>query len=128
MAADLPMGVLGPGGEEETWRLLFDALSRLRPQIEPLGFQLLCNGARIDAYPSGMSRDMGGGRTLYVLTPGRTPRQRVAVFDRAAPSSVGTVAAQPAFYESWLAGPEERPLTDRARNALTELWLRLRTR
>ncbi|CAN3985909.1 hypothetical protein [Kitasatospora purpeofusca] len=154
MATDLPMSVLGTGGVEERWRLflengevpgivlrssdgtawsaegddIFDALSHIRLQIEPLGYQLLCNGARIDAYPSGMSRDMSGGTVLYVLKLGRGAQQRVSIFDRAAPASVGTVAAQREFFESWLAGPKRRPLTDRARNALTDLWVRPRNR
>ena len=31
----------------------------------------LCNGARVDCYPSGMARDMGGARSIYVLTIGQ---------------------------------------------------------
>ncbi|MFC5888119.1 hypothetical protein ACFQ0M_00315 [Kitasatospora aburaviensis] len=154
MATDLPMSVMGPDGVEESWWLfledcevpgialrspdgmawsadgddIFDALSHIRLQIEPLGYQLLCNGARIDAYPSGLSRDMSGGTVLYVLKLGRAAQQRVSIFDRAAPASVGTVAAQREFFESWLAGPKRWPLTDRARNALADLWVRLRNR
>ncbi|MFB7380777.1 hypothetical protein ACFC6U_36585 [Kitasatospora purpeofusca] len=151
MTADLPMSVLGPGGVEETWELflkdgevpgitlrssdgtawsgegndLFDALSDIRLQIEPLGYLLLCNGARTDAYPSGMCRDMGRGSIVYILQPGRAARRQVSVFDRAAPASVGTVAAQREFYEAWIAGPLHRPLTDRTRDALAEVWFRL---
>ncbi|WP_344117673.1 hypothetical protein [Streptomyces blastmyceticus] len=154
MTTDVPMSVLGPGGVEETWLLLleeseipgitlkscdgwawsadgddiFEAMSRIRLQIEPLGYQLLCNGARIDAFPSGMSRDMWGGRVLYILKPGRAAYRRVSIFDRAEPASVGTVAAQQGFYDSWLAGPKHWPLTDRARSALAELRFRLRDR
>ncbi len=84
MTTDVPMSVLGPGDVEETWLLvleegeipgitlkscdggawsadgddIFEAMSRIRLQIEPLGYQLLCNGARTNAFPSGMSRDM----------------------------------------------------------------------
>ncbi|MFB7668618.1 hypothetical protein ACFC1R_32655 [Kitasatospora sp. NPDC056138] len=75
-----------------------------------------------------MSRDMGGGSILYVLKPGRAAQRRVSVFDRAAPASVGTVAAQREFYESWLADSKHWPLTDRARSALAKLWFRLRNR
>src|SRR5215469_6592337 len=47
---------------------LFAALQQLRRTLEPLGWVPLCNGARVDCYPSGMARDMGGGMDVYVLS------------------------------------------------------------
>jgi hypothetical protein len=41
--------------------------SVIRLQLEPLGWFPLCNGARLDCYPSAMARDMGAGRAVYVL-------------------------------------------------------------
>ena len=57
-------------------RDLFDGLQQVRRQLEPLGWYPLCNGARIDCYPSGMAREMGGASAVYELTigsPGRFP-------------------------------------------------------
>ena len=34
----------------------FDALRQIRLELETQNAMILCNGARIDAYPSGMSR------------------------------------------------------------------------
>jgi len=44
---------------DATGRDFFDALQQLRLQLEPLGWYPVCNGARIDCYPSGMASDMG---------------------------------------------------------------------
>jgi hypothetical protein len=45
----------------------FDCLCKVRKQVEPLGWLILCNGSRRNAWPSGMCRDMGEGLKLYVL-------------------------------------------------------------
>ncbi|MEU7023115.1 hypothetical protein ABZ990_20975 [Streptomyces sp. NPDC046203] len=107
---------------------LFEALENVRLQIEPLGYLLLCNGARVDAHPSGMSRDMSGGRTLYLLEKKGVARKHVFIFDHADPTVVGTVAEQREFYEAWLRIPRRYRLTDRARAAALELWSRWRDR
>lgn len=146
------MGVLTPGGTEEDWLLrvdeddeprmslassggmewhaagddFFEVLTRLRLQIEPLGYRLLCNGARVDAYPSGMSREMSKGRVLYVLRMGISPRTTVDLFGRADPAAIGTVAEQSDFYHAWLSTPKRRRLIDKAREAMSELWVRWR--
>jgi hypothetical protein len=41
---------------------VFKALQDLRLVLEAQGVRLLCAGARLDVWPSGMSRDMGGGK------------------------------------------------------------------
>jgi len=46
---------------------LFECLIVLRNQIEPLGMRACCNGARRDAWASGMQRDMGRGASVYLL-------------------------------------------------------------
>jgi hypothetical protein len=43
-----------------TGRDYFDALQQLRLQLEPLGWVPLCNGARMDCYPSGMGQRQPG--------------------------------------------------------------------
>jgi len=65
-------------GMQDTWAAsgpdLFEALRNLRRLIDPLGFRLALNGARRDAWASGMQRDMGEGRYVYLLEPGQTGR------------------------------------------------------
>ncbi|MEK2490690.1 hypothetical protein WN990_14120 [Kitasatospora purpeofusca] len=155
MTTDLQVGVLNIHTmQEEGWRLqpmeesvfgiklaspssaiwtatgddLFEALKSVRLQIEPLGYLLLCNGARVDAHPSGMLRDMTGGSTLYILKMRRVPRERVFIFDRAEADTVGTVADQRDFYQAWLGTPTRWRLIDRARDAAFELRTRWRDR
>jgi hypothetical protein len=43
---------------------MFEALVRLRRQLEPDGLMIAVQGARRDTYPSGMARDMGQCRLL----------------------------------------------------------------
>jgi len=84
---------------------LFAALQQLRKTLEPLGWVPLCNGARVDCYPSGMARDMGGGASVYVLSAKRGLRRRlplVGTFKPAPRESVGTVADQRAYCRRWL--------------------------
>ncbi|HEY3606445.1 MAG TPA: hypothetical protein VGL06_03045, partial [Pseudonocardiaceae bacterium] len=50
---------------------MFETLVRLRRQPEPDGLMIAVQGSRRDTYPSGMARDMGGGRRVYVLHLGR---------------------------------------------------------
>jgi hypothetical protein len=49
---------------------LFQALQLLRGRLEPRGMRVCCQGARPDVLPSGMARQMGGGRRAYRLVPG----------------------------------------------------------
>lgn len=84
---------------------LFAALQQLRKTLEPLGWVPLCNGARVDCYPSGMARDMGGGMDVYVLSARRFLRRRpplVGTFDPAPKETVGSVDDQDAYFRRWL--------------------------
>jgi hypothetical protein len=84
---------------------LFAALQQLRKSLEPLGWFPLCNGARVDCYPSGMARDMGGGAGVYLLSATRRLRRRlplVGTFEPAPREAVGTVDDQDAYFERWL--------------------------
>ena len=95
---------------------LFDTLQQLRKEtLEPLGWVPLCNGARVDCYPSGMARDMGGGTVVYVLSarPRVSIRQglslrrpQVDTFESAPKEFVGSVEDQDAYFRTWL---ESRP-------------------
>jgi hypothetical protein len=82
---------------------MFEALVRLRRQLDPDGLMLAVQGARRDTYPSGMARDMGGGMQVYVIHPGLGARQEdlVQTLDDAAPGQIATVDEQRAFFEAW---------------------------
>jgi hypothetical protein len=96
-AAELGLSVQADGQD------LFGALQHLRKRdLEPLGWVPLCNGARVDCYPSGMARDMGGGMDVYVLSARRWLGLRhplVGTFEPAPKESVGTVEDQDARFE-----------------------------
>jgi hypothetical protein len=92
---------------EASGRDLFDGLQQLRRHLEPLGWYPLCNGARIDCYPSGMARDMGGARAVYELTIGKAGRPPlVGLFEPAPAEKVGTVAEQDVYNLRWLTTPK----------------------
>lgn len=87
----------------------FEALVRLRRQLEPDGLMVAVQGARRDTYPSGMARDMGGGMKVYILqlgVPGRP--DLVETLDDAMPEQLGTVDEQKAFNSVWLADRAEQ--------------------
>jgi len=93
----------------QTWEGIggdvFDALMSLRSKVEPDRVQLCCNGARRNAWSSGMQRDMGEGYGTYIL-PDQRSRERppeVPTLDAAPPSEVVTVAEQRAWHKAWLA-------------------------
>jgi hypothetical protein len=96
-------------GSARTWEAtggdIFDALMNLRREAEPDGVQLCCNGARRNAWSSGMQRDMGEGVTTYLLRLGehQEPPESVRTLDPAPAADVTTVAEQLAFHEEWLA-------------------------
>jgi hypothetical protein len=119
--AELPDGVRmtlradGLGEWSAPGEDFFDALCNLRLGLEAGGLRICVTGARVDAYPSGMSRDMGGGQMVYLLRPrglvgrllgrrrGRTGRL-VGLLSPAPCERVGSVAEQSEFYENWLNG------------------------
>jgi hypothetical protein len=70
------LAITSPDGK--IWRAggpdLFKALRALRRLMDPLGIRLGVNGARRDAWASGMQSDMGEGRVVYLLKEGQTTR------------------------------------------------------
>lgn len=86
---------------------MFEALVRLRRQLEPDGLMVAVQGSRRDTYPSGMARDMGGGMRIYLMHPGLRARldDLVETLDEAPLDQVATVEEQRAFFKSWLAEP-----------------------
>jgi len=81
----------------------FDCLLLARVELEPQGFRFLVNGARRNVWPSGMARDMGGGRQAYVLVLGQPGRpELVDIFEPADESQIALVQEQRDFFQTWL--------------------------
>ena len=73
----------------------FECLRRFREQVEPTGWRVLVNGARRDAWPSGMARDMAAGLRLYLLRKKPLgPDDVVDTLDPATPGDVVDYATQ----------------------------------
>lgn len=87
----------------DSGRDLFDAFTNLRRRLEARGWQLLCKGARPDAFPSGMSRDMSGGRKVYETTIGQPAKfPMVDIFEYECLENVGKVADQELHHRAWI--------------------------
>jgi hypothetical protein len=82
---------------------MFEALVRIREQLEPQGWFVAVQGARLDAYPSDMQREMAGGLNVYVLRMGEPVRlgDVVDTFAEADPSLLATVDAQYQHAAEW---------------------------
>jgi hypothetical protein len=96
-----------PGGRRWTAEAgdVFNCLLDLRRQVEPEGIQLCCQGARRDAWSSGMQRDMGKGLNVYLLEgvpAGQRPPVARTLSPVAAELAV-TVDDQLAWHQRWLA-------------------------
>ncbi|GBR17221.1 hypothetical protein AA0616_0993 [Komagataeibacter nataicola NRIC 0616] len=78
--------------------------------LEKEGIRFLCIGARPDIMASGMSRNMSGGRKVYVIRQGEQADRRniVDIFDHAPPDRTGTVQQQRDFATRWLASLTHR--------------------
>ncbi|MFE3856647.1 hypothetical protein ACFXPN_36630 [Streptomyces griseorubiginosus] len=97
MTADGPWGrVSGKGAD------CFDALTRMREQLEPVGWFLGVNGARRDTWPSGSCRGAGGFLVCH-LTPGVLPTREdlIQTFHEAPRETLATVAEQIHFEQQW---------------------------
>jgi hypothetical protein len=82
---------------------MFEALARIREQVEPQGWFVAVQGSRLDTFPSGMQRDMGGGLSVYVLRMGEPVRlgDVVDTLAEADPGTLATVAAQRDHAMAW---------------------------
>lgn len=71
----------------------FEALWRIREQLEPLGWRIGVAGAQADVWPSGMARDQGGGLSAYRMTE-RGGGDVVDTFAPVDPATVTTTTEQ----------------------------------
>jgi hypothetical protein len=85
-------------------RDLFECMLVLRRRLQDQSWTLLCNGARKDVHPSGMSREMSGGLIAYRHQDGRKPTRGDAlnIVEYAAPELVGTIDEQKQHLAWWL--------------------------
>ncbi len=83
---------------------LFDALCKLRLVLERHNYKILCNGGRIDAWPSNMARDMGGGKKVYITQIGKRAQfdDLVPLFGPTEGVLVATVQVQIAHHREWI--------------------------
>jgi len=87
----------------------FEALSQIRRKLEAKGIRLLCWGARKNAWPSHMQRDMGTGITAYELLEDGGHGQQRSVFDYAPPEMVSTVDEQKEYAAQWFRNKSVNP-------------------
>jgi len=82
----------------------FDALSRIRRVIEPDGYRLICLGASLRVFPSGMSRGMGTGHMAYRLEDGKPAMTKdlVSIFDADESVVPATVEEQQSYFNKWI--------------------------
>ncbi|GAA0793835.1 hypothetical protein [Spirilliplanes yamanashiensis] len=95
-------------GDGRTWNAVgtsvFAALMDLREQLEAERIQLCCNGARRNAWSSGMQQDMGRGHSVYLLEENQSGEPtEVRTLDPAPGDQVVTVLEQRTWYADWLA-------------------------
>lgn len=82
----------------------FSALQQIRIDLEAIKINVLCNGASLDVYPSGMMRDMGGALKAYRLKRGLHAHLSdvVDIFEFDENNFIiCTVSEQNEFYEKW---------------------------
>jgi hypothetical protein len=84
-------------------RDFFDALLSIRRlHLEPEGLIPFCYGSSINAWPSGMARDMGSGLSVYLMEVGRpSAGPPVSIFDAGAEVVPSLVKDQEEFAQEW---------------------------
>ncbi len=85
----------------------FEALQKLRKELESDNIQLLCNGSVKNVYPSPMMMSMGGSRA-YIMTCGKhaSLEKQVDIFENEVADEYATVEEQDLFYETWINTPK----------------------
>ncbi len=83
---------------------LFGCMAKFRDWLDNYSFQPLCNGARLDVFPSAMSRQMSDGRLAYrhKLNCQCSRADLVDIFQPAPPEMLATTAEQKEFHEKWM--------------------------
>ena len=89
---------------------IFSAVRALMDELERVEGRIGVVGAKPNAWASGMQRDMGDGRSVYILTLPRTPGRppSAPTLDPASLDEVGTTADQDAFQRRWMPTSKEQ--------------------
>jgi hypothetical protein len=80
----------------------FSALLIIRKELEKMEFKILCNGSRLDVYPSGAAL---GSLKAYALKMGKvaTRNDLVSIFEATNDvRKIATVDEQKEYYRKWL--------------------------
>lgn len=82
----------------------FEALRKLRLQLEKEGARIICEGAKINVYPSSMQLSMGSGRTAYriYLTKQAKSADIVDIFEPCDELCCVSCEEQQAYYLTWI--------------------------
>ena len=82
----------------------FDTLTKLRSELEKDNITLLCNGAAINVYPSGMMRDVSTCELAYKMEIGKPAKwdDVVNIFEYDPSLRIATVSEQKQYYSEWL--------------------------
>jgi hypothetical protein len=78
----------------------FFALVKIRMELEKLGIQILCNGSRLDVYPSRMGMMSLKG---YELIMGKLATTLLNIFEPTNDiNKIATVKDQELYFENWI--------------------------
>jgi hypothetical protein len=82
---------------------LFEALVRIREQLERQGWFVAVQGSRLEAFPSPTQREIAAGLSVYITRIGEpaTPDDVAETFAVADPSTLATVNAQRQHAQAW---------------------------
>jgi hypothetical protein len=94
---------------------MFEALVKIREQLELHGWFVAVQGARVDTFPTMLQREATGGMNVHVIHMGTPARSRdvVETLAEADPSKLATVAAQRAFADEWLRSVQQNVDSER---------------
>jgi hypothetical protein len=94
-----------PGGELTAEASdYFEAMCRIRLDLDKAGWRPACYGASRNVYPSGMCRDMGRGLKAYRVRLGHHPKldDLVGIFETGPDVEPVSVEEQRRFFDRWL--------------------------
>lgn len=100
---------------------LWWSLMGFRKKIEPLGWRVLCNGARLYVWTNGMAADFTNGESAYLLDRSRGRERRheiVNIFDTAPIETVTDIRGQIAAADEVFGGL----LAERMKSWMTTEW------
>ncbi|WP_208615661.1 hypothetical protein [Gottfriedia luciferensis] len=82
----------------------FEALEKLRQDLEEENIQIICNGSALNVYPYPMALSMGSGRLAYKLSFGKQAllKDLVDIFDCDNTLNFVSILEQRNFYNDWL--------------------------